>query len=50
MDHSRCVACATDIVGHFVSNMFMQGLIERARRIALEAGYIQLILCGGSLF
>ena len=30
--------------------MFMQVLIERARRIAHRGGYIQLILRGGSVF
>src|ERR1043166_5747789 len=49
IDRSRRVACATDIVGHFVANMFLQVFIERSRRIAHCDGYIQLILRGGSV-
>jgi len=35
------------MVGQLVADMLMQFLIERARRLAHNAGYRQLILRGG---
>lgn len=37
------------MVGQIVADMLMQFLIERARRLPHDIGYMQLILYGGSL-
>jgi hypothetical protein len=42
----RRVAFATDMVGQLVADMLMQFLIERARRVSQDPGYMQLILFG----
>ena len=52
IDRSRCVACATDIVGHFEANMSMQVLIETFKtystRFCETEGVLSGLSCIGS--